>query len=170
MKAFARLVDGICYLLQLLSGFLIAAMMMIVLLDVITRALFRLTEGGIDLTFLGGIELVKFTLLFSILYALPWCVDRSQVVVDLFTEQLSDRKKAALEGIYFVGYMLLGAGMTYRFYEAVGNAASSGETSQDLLIPMTYIYAATVFGTAMLALRALTVAKDRFCKALGFNA
>ena len=80
-----------------------------------------------------------------------------EVVVDLFTERLSERKKSALEGIYFLGYMLLGCGMTYRFYEATINASSSGETSQDLLVPMTYIYAATVFGTAMLALRSLTV-------------
>jgi TRAP-type mannitol/chloroaromatic compound transport system permease small subunit len=170
MKQVARLIDAVADLMQLLSGVLIVAMMVTVLLDVTTRALFGLTDGGLDLTFIGGVELIKFGLLFTILFALPYCVDRSQVVVDLFTERLSERKKALLEGIYFLGYTLLGAAMTYRFYHAIGAAISSGETSQDLLIPMNYIYAITTFATALLAVRALLAANRRFCTAMGCNA
>lgn len=170
MKLFARLIDAVAYVMLQLSGVLIVTMMVTVLLDVTSRSIFGATSGGIDLTFVGGIEIVKFGLLFTILYALPYCVDRAQVVVDLFTEKLSERKKSFLEGVYFLGYTLLGAGMTYRFYEAIHASAMTGETTQDLLIPMNYIYAATVFGTAMLGIRSLLVAKQRFCIAMGFKA
>lgn len=167
MKVVARLIDVICRRMEMVSGFLIAAMMMIVLVDVLTRALFSVTSGFLDLTFVGGIELVKYSLLFSIMYALPWCVDRSQVVVDLFTDRMGDSKKSFIEGIYFLGYALLGAGMSIRFYEAIFGAAATGETTQDLLIPLSYIYAATLFGSVMLAVRSLQVAIIRFGKVVG---
>lgn len=170
MKQITRLVDAIAFWMQQLSGVLIVAMMVTVLLDVTSRFVFKVTDGGLDLTFIGGIEIIKYGLLFTILFTLPYCVDRSQVVVDLFTERLSDRKKSFLEGIYFLGYTLLGTGMTIRFYEAIHGAVMSGTTTQDLLIPMNYIYALTTFATAVLAIRALLVAKQRLCTAMGFSA
>jgi TRAP-type C4-dicarboxylate transport system permease small subunit len=170
MTGFARLVDAICRGMMLISGFLITAMMFIVLFDVVTRALFRLTDGSFDLTFNGGIELVRFALLFAILYALPWCVDRSQVVVDIFTDGLSERGKAALEILCFAGYTLLALGMSIRFWQAIGHSHMSGETTQDLMFPMSYIYAATLLGTAMLALRSLLVTGSRIGKAMGWKA
>ncbi|GGB94825.1 hypothetical protein GCM10011352_21150 [Marinobacterium zhoushanense] len=170
MKPITRLVDAVSSYMQLVSGLLLVSMMVTVLADVTSRALFRMTDGSLDITFIGGIELVKFGLLFTVLFALPYCVDKSQVVVDLFTEKLTDRKKACLESIYFVGYAVLGTGMTLRFYHAIGNAVMSGETTQDLLIPMNYIYALTTFATAVLAIRSILVAKQRLCTAMGFNA
>lgn len=170
MNPLVRLVDTVCQLLMRLSGLMVVAMMAIVLVDIVTRALFRFSDGRIDITFIGGIELVKFSLLFSILYALPWCVDRAQVVVDLLTENLSDRGKALLESIYFAGYALLGTGMSLRFWEASQGALMSGETSQDLLLPMAYIYGATLVGTLLLALRSMLVSAARLGKAAGVQA
>ncbi len=167
MSVLFRLVDAVCRGMLRLSALLIAAMMLVVLADVLTRALFRLSDGQLDLTFLGGIELVRFALLFAILYALPWSVDRSQVVVDLFTERLPEAGKTLLEAICFTGYTLLALGMSTRFWSATIDAARSGETSQDLLVPMAYIYAATLAGTIMLTLRSLLVASNRLGKVLG---
>jgi len=170
MTGFARLVDAISRIMMLFSGFMVTAMMFIVLSDVVTRALFRLTDGRFDFTFIGGIELVRFALLFAILYALPWCVDRSQVVVDIFTDGLSERSKAALEALSFTAYSLLALGMSIRFWQAIGHAHMSGETTQDLMFPMSYIYAATLLGTAMLSLRSLVLAGSRIGKATGLKA
>jgi TRAP-type C4-dicarboxylate transport system permease small subunit len=153
----------------LISSFMITAMMLVVLAEVSTRALFGFTDGGIDFTFTGGIELVRFTLLFTILYALPWNVDRAQVVVDLFTNNLSKRAIAALQALCFVGYFLLALGMSYRFWISIGQAHLSGETTQDLNMPMSYIYAATLIGTGMLCLRSLVVAGRRIREAMGYQ-
>lgn len=170
MKAFARLIDAIAYYMQLVSGALLVAMMLIVLADVSTRAIFGMTGGSIDFTFIGGVELVKYALLFTVLFALPYCVDRSQVIVDLFTERMSERGKTVLEAIYLIGYAALGTGMSIRFYESIFNSINTGETTQDLLIPLSYIYVVTTFATTILALRSLSVAQRKFCNALGANA
>jgi hypothetical protein len=50
----------------------------------------------------------------------------------------------------------MGIGMSYSFYHLVDEAAMSYETTQDLLIPLTYFYAAACFAAFMLAVSAVT--------------
>ncbi len=98
----------------------------------------------------------------AVLFALPHSVNRSQVIVDLFTDTLKTRAKATLEGLYLLGYVCLGAGMSYRFFLSIEEANMSGETTQDLLIPLSYLYAISSFATAILALAALMAALQLF--------
>ena len=162
MMAFSRLFDRVTHAMHVISGAILVSMKFITLADVLSRALFKVTEGSIDLTFIGGVELIKYGLLFMVVFALPYSVGRSQVIVDLFTENLSSRWKAWLEGIYMLGFVMLGGGMSYRFYHAVGQAEMSGETTQDLLIPLSYLYGITSFATAFLALAALLISVRLF--------
>lgn len=157
MKALAQIVHRVSYAMHLVSGALLIAMMVVVLADIVSRTMFGASGGAIDLTFRGGVELVSYGLLFLVLFALPYSVTRGQVIVDLFTEKLSTRTNAILAGIYTLGFGLLGVGMSIRFIEAVGRVAQSGETTQDLLIPLTWMYGVTAFATVMLALRGLVV-------------
>ncbi|MBD3641898.1 MAG: TRAP transporter small permease [Marinobacter sp.] len=169
MSRFASIIDAISRAMLLISGFMLTAMMFIVLAEVLTRTIFGLSDGGVDLTFTGAIELVRFALLFAIIYALPWNVDRSQVVVDLFTHNLSERAVAALQAVCFLGYFLLALAMSYRFWGSIGHAQLTGETTQDLSMPMSFIYAATLAGTGMLCLRSLVVAVRKTRKAMGYK-
>ncbi len=162
MMAFSRLFDRIAHAMHVISGVILVSMMFITLADVLSRALFKATDGSVDLTFIGGVELIKYGLLLLVVFALPYSVGRSQVIVDLFTDNLPPRVKALMEGFYMLGFVLLGAGMSYRFYEAIGNARMSGETTQDLLIPLTYLYGLTSFATAFLALAALLISLRLF--------
>lgn len=150
-------VHRVAHAMHLVSGLLLLSMMIVVLLDVSTRTLFGMSGGRMDFTFRGGVEIVSYSLLFMILFTLPYSVSRGQVIVDLFTERMSERLKALLAGIYTLGFGLLGLGMAIRFFEASARVAESGETTQDLLIPMSYIFAITAFATSMLALRGLLV-------------
>ncbi|RBP81076.1 TRAP transporter small permease [Marinomonas rhizomae] len=151
MKAIARIIDQITHGMHLLGGFFLIAMMVVTLFDVFTRGLFTMTDGAVDWTILGGIEMVKYSLLFTVLFILPHSVSRSQVIVDLFTERLSTKAKNGLEAVYILCFGLMGVGMSYGFYHLVEEAAMSYETTQDLLIPLTYFYAVACFATAMLA-------------------
>ncbi len=160
MKTLINLINRAAHIAHLGAGFILVSMMFITLADVVTRAIFNFTEGGIDLTFIGGIELIKFGLLFAILLTLPHSVAKSQVIVDLFTEKMNHRLKIYLEAFYNLGFALLGAGMSVRFYEAIESASMTGETTQDLQIPLQYIYAGVVFATALLAVRALIIAGE----------
>lgn len=169
MSRLTSLVDYISRVMLNIAGFMIAAMMFVVLIDVATRTLFGLSGGTINLTFNGGIELVRYALLFGILYALPWNIERSQVVVDLFTTNLSDRKILFLEAIGYLGYFFLALIMSYRFWGSIELVQMTGETTQDLRIPLTYIYAATLVGTSMLSIRALIVACKKLLAALGYK-
>lgn len=157
-SAARRLAHG----MHLISGFLLVLMVVTVLVDVLTQFIFSVSSGAADVTFNGGIEIVSFSLLFMVLFALPYSVNRGQVVVDLFTENLSGRVKSILSGIYLLGFGLLGCGMAIRFYEAIWRTMESGETSQDLLIPLYYIYAVAAVATAVLGLRGLLVALEHF--------
>lgn len=155
-------VKKLAYYMHVVSGFLLIVMMCTVLGDVISRSIFGASGGGLDLTFTGGVEIVSYSLLFMVLFSLPYSVRRGQVIVDLFTDGMSERLKGTLAGIYTLGFGLLGFGMAYRFYEAVGRLYESGETTQDLLIPMYYIFVVTTFGAAVLALRGVLVAIQQF--------
>ncbi|HPE60302.1 MAG TPA: TRAP transporter small permease subunit [Thiolinea sp.] len=158
MSLIYRLFDLLTGVMFTISGTLLIAMMLSTLVDIISRLLFGLTEGGVDFTFIGGVELIKYGLLLSILFVLPRALRHSQVVVDLFTDRLPLRIRHIMEGIYLLGYMLLGAGMSYRFWLAAGHAQQNGETTQDLLLPMSWLYFICSFATAVLAVAAVLAA------------
>ncbi len=148
-------INRLAYIMHIISGTLLVGMMLVTLIDVVTRTLYGLSDGAVALTFIGGVELIKYCLLFTVLFTLPQSVGDSQVIVDLFTDTMSERIKTYLESFYLLGFALLGAGMTYRFYMAIEDAILSGETTQDLLIPMAWIYRLVVFATSILTLRCL---------------
>jgi TRAP-type C4-dicarboxylate transport system permease small subunit len=167
MRVIYRWVKRFTFVMHVISGVLLLGMMTSTLFDVITRALFNLTDGALDWTFIGSIEFTRYGLLIAIFFTLPYALGRAQVIVDLFTETLNPRAKNVLEGVYMLGFMLMGAGMSYRFFLSIEEVSMSGETTQDLLIPMTYFYALTSFATAVLALMALLEALKLFIHGRG---
>jgi len=157
MNALSKLFERLTHAMHMVSGTVLISMMFITLADVISRTLFKLTDGTFDLTFIGGVELIKYGLLFVILFALPYSVGRSQVIVDLFTDNLSGRIKVILEGMFMLGFVALGGAMSFRFYHALVQSKMTGETTQDLLIPLFYLYGISSFATAMLAIAAMLI-------------
>ncbi len=159
------IMDGarkLAFYMHWISGVLLIVMMVTILVDVLARAVFKATGGSVDFTFTGGVEIVSYSLLFCILFALPYSVRRGQVIVDLFTEGMSERLKGILAGVYTLGFGVLGFGMTFRLYQAVDRLNQSGETTQDLLIPMSYIYGVAAFAAAVLMVRGVLVAFQQF--------
>lgn len=158
----SRVVERLTFFMHVISGALLVSMMFVTLADVVSRALFEATDGSVDMTFIGGVELIKYGLLITILFALPHSLSRSQVIVDLFTDTFKTRTKSIMEGIYILGFVMLGSGMSYRFFQAIEEADMSGETTQDLLIPLSYFYAISSFATAVLAIAALSASLQLF--------
>ena len=162
MAIISRLVGRLTFIMHTISGIVLISMMFVTLADVLSRALFEGTNGKVDFTFIGGVELIKYGLLLTVLFALPHSLSRSQVIVDLFTDTFKTRTKSLLEGFYMLCFTLLASGMSYRFFHAIGEANQSGETTQDLLIPLYYFYAVSSFATAVLALAALVASSQLF--------
>jgi TRAP-type mannitol/chloroaromatic compound transport system permease small subunit len=153
MKWLIKAVDGLALVLYWISGFLLVVMMLSVVFDVVSRGLFAATDGNVDITFVGGIELVKYSLLFSMICAFPYAVDKGQIVVDLFTQGWSDRTQRWTDGFYTLCFGIFGGLLCWRFALAGEEAEMSGELTQDLLMPMSPIYWVASFALAVLALR-----------------
>lgn len=137
-----------------ISGFLLIVMAVVTLVDIASRAVYSASSGAIDFTFIGGIEIVKYSLLISLMMAMPEFVRQSQVIVDLFTDKLPARTHEVMEAIYLFGFALLGAGISWHFYHAIASYQMYGETTQDLLIPIWYFFAVGSFAAAVLCLSA----------------
>jgi len=153
LNSLIKVIDGVARILYRISGLLLMAMMFCVVLDVGARSLFAATDGALDLTFIGGIELVKFGLLFTMLFAFPYAVDKGQIVVDLFTHQLPERRLALFDGTYTICFGVFGALLCWRFIEAAEAAQMSGELTQDLLLPVAPIYLMSSVALGLLAIR-----------------
>lgn len=154
-------VDLAAKYLLVVSRILLTLMMLIIVGDVITRGVFGATGGAVDLTFRGGIELVRFSLLFTIVCALPAVVEEGQVVVETFTNRFSDRKKAFMFAFYLIGFLAFGVILAIGWYKSGMAAMSHGETTQDLKIPKGPIYFGAGVCALVLAARALVCAVRR---------
>jgi len=150
------------FVLNVVGGAILVVMLVAVLIDILTRTVFGLTGGRLDLTFQGSFEIVRYGLLLSLSFAMPYALPRAQVVVDLFTDNLPEWMKERLAGVYTLFFGVFGFLMSYRMVESAHSAVASGETTQDLLIPMTYIYVLTAVGMFMLGLRGVSVAYAEF--------
>lgn len=155
MLSINRMLEHITYLMHMLSGTLLVSMMFITLADVFSRALFAATNGQLDITFIGGVELIKYALLGTVFFSLPYSLRRSQVIVDLFSDNWSHLAKRVVDAFYMTLFILLASCMSYQFFHLIAESQLSGETTQDLLIPLSYFYQAATFATAMLAVAAV---------------
>jgi TRAP-type mannitol/chloroaromatic compound transport system permease small subunit len=153
MKWLINAIDALALILYRISGLLLILMMLSVVADVASRSLFALTQGSLDLTFVGGIELVRYGLLFAMLFAFPHAVDKGQIVVDLFTHNLAPSTLRWFDGFYTLCFGIFGALLCWRFTEAAEASRLSGELTQDLLLPLAPLYLVSAFALGMLALR-----------------
>ena len=114
------------YGLNLAAGVILIAAMLVVLAEILLRTLFGLTGGRLDLTFTGSFEMVRWGLLLSLAYCMPYTLPRAQVVVDLFTDNLPDWLKERLKGVYTLMFGIFGFLMTWLLHESGQHAMVSG--------------------------------------------
>ncbi|MHA7879605.1 MAG: TRAP transporter small permease subunit [Saccharospirillum sp.] len=156
--------------LSVIGGAILIFSMLAVLADVVTRTIFGATGGAINLTFRGSYEIVRYGLLLSILYALPNALKDGQVFVEIFTEKLPQRAKNILSGIFVFFFGVFGFLLTTGLIERIENAAMTGETTQDLGLPIGHIYYFALIGTVMLGIRGITVSWEYFTATVEDNA
>lgn len=161
MRTLIDWIRKIAFGMNMLAGVFLIVAMVVVLLEILMRTLFGLTAGRVDFTFNGSFEIVRWGLLFTLAFCMPYSLARGQVVVDLFTDNMPAWMKEKLAGVYTLFFGIFGFVMTYLMIHAIQGAIRSGETSQDLLLPMQYIYAVTAIGMFMLGLRGFAIAYEQ---------
>jgi TRAP-type C4-dicarboxylate transport system permease small subunit len=146
---------------NIIGGTALILTMLIVLLEILSRTIFGLTAGSIDLTFTGSFELVQHGMMITFAYSMPYCLARGQVVVDIFTDHWPNRLKGFFSGIYTLLFGIFGFLMTFRLIESAHTAVQSGQTTQDLALPMSTIYYIAAVGMFMLGLRGFALAWEQ---------
>lgn len=167
MQTLIDWIRKVAFGMNLVAGAILIATMVVVLLEILFRTIFGITAGGLDLTFDGSFEMVRWGLLLTLAYAMPYSLARAQVVVDLFTDNLPTWLKERLKGIYTLFFGVFGFLMTWMLWHNAQGAIASGETSQDLQLPMEYIYYLTAGGMFMLGLRGFALALEELLLADG---
>ncbi len=101
----------------------------------------------------GDVELTQFGIALAISLGLPWCQLRSgNIIVDFFTQRLSQRGQSWLDG---VGCVLLGtmcALLAWRTAMGALSVHEAHEQSMILELPMWWAYASLAPGLALTAL------------------
>ncbi|MGP4847185.1 TRAP transporter small permease subunit, partial [Marinobacter sp. 1Y8] len=82
-------------------------------------------------------------------------VERSQIIVDVFTQKIPQSIKGYLMGIFMMGFFIIGIVFSWGLYESAIDALEYGKVTQDLRISMMPIYMVSAFLSILLAIRSL---------------
>lgn len=143
------------WLCKVIAGSALLAMLLVTVTDVTLRYLYRLTDGSLDWSVVGSVELVSYLMLFALLAGMAANVEKGQVVVEAFSHRLSDKSKAHLAGVYLLGFFVLGGIVGFGLWDSAASASAHGEITQDLRLPMAPIYAFAAGLSLLLSLRSL---------------
>ena len=114
---------------------------------------------NIDSPIQGDVELTQFAIALAISLALPWCqLHGANIIVDFFTQKMSERAVRVLDG---VGALLIGAMcalLAWRTSVGAVSVREATETSMILGLPMWWVYASLAPGLALAALIAFVQA------------
>ncbi|MCD1279494.1 TRAP transporter small permease [Psychrobacter sp. CCUG 69069] len=148
----STLISRLC---QFIGGISLIIIVLTTMLDVTARYIFKLTGGELGFTVKGGVEIVSYFMLFALLAAFAAFVERSQIIVDVFTQKMLQSIKGYLMGLFMLGFFFIGVVFTWGLYESAIDALEYGKVTQDLRISMMPIYAISAFLSLLLAIRSL---------------
>lgn len=149
---FSQFIAKVC---QFIGGISLIIIVLATIADVVARYVFKLTGGELGFTIKGTVEIVSYFMLFALLSAFAAFVERSQIIVDVFTQKMPQHIKGYMMGVFMMGFFLLGVVFTWGLYESAMDALEFGKVTQDLRISMAPIYAVSAFLSVMLAIRSL---------------
>lgn len=146
----------------LLGGLCLVSTVCVTLFDIATRYLYKLTSGGLGFTIQGSLELVEQFMFISLLAAFVAFVERSQIIVDIFTQKLAHKIKVILMSLFIFVFAVLGAIFAWGQYELMLEAMHYGNSTQVLRIPMAPIHAVGGVLSLLLMIRAFIEAINIF--------
>lgn len=155
----STLISRLC---QFIGGISLIVIVLATIVDVATRYVFKLTGGAFGFTIKGSVEIVSYFMLFALLAAFAAFVERSQIIVDVFTQKMSQAVKGHMMGVFMLGFFIIGIMFAWGLYESAFDALQYGKVTQDLRISMMPIYIISAFLSALLAIRSLIEAINIF--------
>ena len=133
----STLISRLC---QFIGGISLIIIVLTTMLDVTARYIFKLTGGEFGFTVKGSVEIVSYFMLFALLAAFVAFVERSQIIVDVFTQKMPKSIKGYMMGVFMFGFFFMGIVFAWGLYERAIDAIEYGKVTQDLRISMMPIY------------------------------
>lgn len=140
---------------QFIGGVSLIVIVLATIADVVARYIFKLTGGELGFTIKGSVEIVSYFMLFALLAAFAAYVERSQIIVDVFTQKMSQAVKGYMMGTFMMGFFIIGVIFSWGLFESAVDAVEFGKVTQDLRVSMMPIYALSAVLSIMLAIRSL---------------
>jgi TRAP-type C4-dicarboxylate transport system permease small subunit len=107
----------------------------------------------------GDVEIMQMGIALAISLCLPWCQLRgANIIVDFFTQRISERKRALLDGVGCLLLVAMYCMLAWRTGAGAIAVKDAGETSMIISLPMWWAYAALAPGLAIAACVALAQA------------
>lgn len=144
----------IARLCQFIGGISLVIIVLVTIADVGARYVFKLTGGELGFTVKGSVEIVSYFMLFALLAAFAAFVERSQIIVDVFTQKMPRSIKGYMMGVFMMGFFVIGLVFAWGLYESAIDAVKFGKVTQDLRVSMMPIYGLSAFLSLLLAIRA----------------
>ena len=155
MPLLVKLSVLISRLCQFIGGISLIIIVLTTMTDVVARYIFKLTGGEFGFTVKGSVEIVSYFMLFALLSAFAAFVERSQIIVDVFTQKMPQSIKGYMMGVFMLGFFAIGIVFAWGLYESAIDAMEFGKVTQDLRISMMPIYLISALLSALLAIRSL---------------
>lgn len=155
MAYLVKISTFISRLCQLIGGISLIIIVLTTMLDVMARYIFKLTGGEFGFTVKGSVEIVSYFMLFALLAAFAAFVERSQIIVDVFTQKMPKSIKGYMMGVFMLGFFIIGIVFAWGLFESAVDAIEFGKVTQDLRVSMMPIYLVSAFLSALLAIRSL---------------
>ena len=135
--------------MALTGGLIMLALATMSVVSITGRALFHMAIPG-------DYELVEAGLGISVFLFLPECHrQQAHVIVDVFTNNLAPCKRAFLDTMGDVLFLLASAVMAWRLFDGAIDAHNYMEQSMILELPLWIVYAVGVFSSVVVAISAI---------------
>jgi TRAP-type C4-dicarboxylate transport system permease small subunit len=143
---------NISHAMGLAGAFVALSLSLMTTVSVASRALFNSPING-------DIEIMQMGIALAISLCLPWCQLRgANIIVDFFTQKISERKRALLDGVGCLLLVAMYCMLAWRTGAGAIAVKDAGETSMIISLPMWWAYAALAPGLAIAACVALAQA------------
>ncbi len=146
---------------DLLAALALTALLAVVSASIITRLLFDLSAGRINLLFSGAIEIASYALLVAIFAALPRAVPAGLVKVDVLIGAESRRWSRWLDHFWLLVLAGFAGVLAWRYALYTLLSLRRGDATQDLQLPLYGFFGYVSVACAGLAVMALWVALSR---------
>lgn len=170
MDGLTRASTLISRLCQFIGGISLIILVLVTIADVATRYVFKVTDGEFGFTIKGSVEIVSYFMLFALLSAFAAFVERSQIIVDIFTQKMPKSIKGYMMGLFMLGFFIIGVFFAWGLYESAIDALEFGKVTQDLRVSMMPIYMISAFLSILLAVRSLIESINIFITGNFFDA